>query len=265
LGQTAATQERLQRLAPHSDFRILFEAQLLHAAGRARESLDLVRTIHSPTVGELRCACLWMELMCWSALGEYDRALWLSKELVDLARQLGETLLEGLGMTRAADSYLRRGEYDESEKWFRDAIQVFSAIRNLKAEGLAWDGLGVVFQRKGDSRGAVELHRKALELHRYSGAGIRTESVTRANLGGALHRLGDLSGARNEIEVAVASFRNMGRRSGLGRVLWNLARVYKDQGERQLALTALAEVCGELRAATEPDVVASAEEAQRRW
>ncbi len=264
LGKSEQSIEAVSVLPESSPYKKHLRVRHLIALGESREAQEVLATITGDVNPELRCAMAWTEAVILSSLGDVDAGQHKLRDVVDQTRRAKFPLLEGLAVSQLAGNALRNGHLDLAERYFNEAIVVYSAIRSLPSEADVWDGLGIVSVRRGDFARAVELHRKAIGLHQRYGS-RRLEAVAQANLGSALHRLGDLEGAQVALELGLSAFRAMGRRDGMGKLLMNLARLLLDRGDRERARALAQEVVDELAQASEAAVVSDARQALQTW
>lgn len=94
--------------------------------------------------------------------------------------------------------------------------------------------MGALRRQRGDVVPAIELHRQAIAIFEEL-EDPRGEAQARANLGEALHAVGEFSGAQGEYETSLALNEALNSPEGIGMNCWQLGRLWLDRGERDKA------------------------------
>jgi tetratricopeptide (TPR) repeat protein len=191
-----------------------------------------------------------------AAESELSAAIELNNEYLPAYSAYAELLIEQNQIDRAAEKYRKilekkesaavytllgiledsRGNFDESERNYRKALEIAPEASPIAANNLAWniaaynrgnleealqlaqtnvgrqsgnagfrDTLGWIYYKKGLHAQAVEQLKKAIALDAVQSRGSKTPGVAgyRLRLGQVLAAAGDKSNARREVEVAL--------------------------------------------------------------
>lgn len=174
-----------------------------------------------------------------NALDQRQRAMPRAEEALALARDLGNTLLEGHGLLRVG-LVLRQedGENDRAEPYFLQALDIYRTYEDWEGQAFILTRLGETAGDRGDLTVARARYEEAFSLYQQSGA--------ESSIAASLHYLaritawtGDGDRALPLAEEAVRRFRLVGDRSflmeGLTQVGWLLANHLGDDAAASVA------------------------------
>ena len=171
--------------------------------------------------------------------GDYDRAEELSAESLALARSRDDVkgvaeALTGLGLVRRT-----RGDYAQAEALFREALAIYEGLGEDAGTARALDRLALNFVVTGEFARARPLFERSLALFRRVGD---AHGVALGLYGLAVSRVpGTEAAARSQVDESLDILRAVGDRRTFAKVLWNLADINADAGNREAAAAQFAE------------------------
>ena len=185
--------------------------QLGFIAEASREYQRLLPLIERDRQPELHAAILTNYGYCLIALGDFDRALDLHTDALEMYKQQGQELEQGRELAALGGLYFRTGDLPRSLDTLRTAIDLQARIN---------DGIGQASSLRvaGNAASALELHDVSLEYLRKSAElDLNAHSVarTRVLIASELRALGNLRGAEAEIDKALASSNLLARAEAL--------------------------------------------------
>jgi len=215
--------------------------------------------------------------------GQFDQAIDRLTEALDVFGELGERktasrVLVGLGDAyhRAGDSeralivledavrgfeavgsrrglasahlvrgnvFARLGRLDGAVESFEQAQNHFEALGNSPALATALTNLAAALQSQGRVQRAAELNLRAAGIFERLGD-VRSMARMEYNRGLSLHRIGDLDGALEALEIAIRRFAEIGAPEARVAALTAMARIHLDQVEFEAARDALKTAAG---------------------
>ena len=181
-------------------------------------SYDQTPKIFQARVREYRGLCHWLLSDFEAAEVDYQTALDGSDDAEQIARarvRLGEL----------ADF---RGEYEQAEKLYQQALAEGLAVGNVLVVGRARRGLGILSRKKGDTENAIRHLTQALAAFRQMGE-AREQARVLTSLGRARHARGEYQYALNAHNEALTIFESLNDR-------WRIVQTLTDIGECHQAL-----------------------------
>ena len=142
--------------------------------------------------------------------------------------------LTGVALVRRA-----RGDYEEAEAHYREALSIYGELGDEEATARTLDRLAIALTIAADEARARELFERSLEIFRRLGdstgvaLGLHGLSMARAPGNAAL--------ARAQIDESLEILRGLGDRRNLAKVLWSAAEVAVEVEELESASAYLAE------------------------
>ena len=208
----------------------------LHVWGHYRTLVGLHERIHGRITAPVLNANHLRNLgLCHDSLGEYRRAVELHTQTLAIAREIGHSQGEGVGLGSLGNSHNSLGEYQRAIELHTQALAIFRKIGNRKGEADELGNLGNCRHHLGEDQRAIELLTQALAIFR-EGGHRQGEGDSLANLGLYRHVLGEYQRAIELQTQALAIYRKTGDRSGEGMSLGNLGLCYYSLGEYQRAI-----------------------------
>jgi tetratricopeptide (TPR) repeat protein len=194
--------------------------------GTAKAVLDTARR-HGHVIGEVY-ALHALSSAHWCAC-EYDQALVLVEEALEIAERAGLTALLGPVLSQYGRTYVSMGRLRDSARCYRRALALWSGT---PAPVTALAVLGNVHWELGDLRHAYGLHRHAIRL-----APNRSRELTaQARAGLSAQALGRFDRAVEHYHAGLALCRELDDPPEEAGILSNLAGTYRDLGRYPDAL-----------------------------
>lgn len=125
---------------------------------------------------------------------------------------------------------LRSGQYEESRAAFAEALQMFEQAGDRRGSAEAMNSLGLVCLRLRDLESAVGLFESAADRFTDL-QDIRWQCVCRSNLAEVRIERGDLSAALAELTDLLQVFGNLGDTAMKGNTLWLVAWAHRLEGD----------------------------------
>lgn len=213
-------------------------------------------------------------------LGQYDKALQALREGLELHRSLGSTSAEAASLENLGSISTHLGDLQRAEDYLREALRLWRQNRDPAGESRALGGMGIVYlglgrkmearlafdqayglQREFDdhisaTRILLELGDLALAESKYQDGLTFFEKIlavptveetarTRAlvGAGSASWRLGDPVRALSLYQQALQRQRRSGDRLGEAQTIFAMARVERQQGRLEKALSLSTDAC----------------------
>ncbi|HKX30170.1 MAG TPA: CHAT domain-containing tetratricopeptide repeat protein [Blastocatellia bacterium] len=153
---------------------------------------------------------------------KFEEALQLWQALDD-PQMIGESLLS-LGLVNH-----RIGEYTKARGFYERALPGFPATpEGESSRATVFNNLADTYLRLGETRRALEMYLKSLELKREAG---RSRAITLDNIGSVYAQLGEYQLALDHHLQALDGFRALARRRDEAGALNNLAWLWEDLGD----------------------------------
>ena len=171
---------------------------------------------------------------CFYNLGEYQRAIDLYEEALELFREGGERDGEAASLGNLGNCYGELGQTARSIDFYEQALAIARDTGNRTREAVQLGNLGNRYADMGQTDRAIELYEEALAIARETGERT-TEAFQLGNLGNRYAERGETDRAIELYEEALALFRDLGDRSTEATHMGNLASAFADLGEAQHA------------------------------
>jgi tetratricopeptide (TPR) repeat protein len=159
---------------------------------------------------------------------------WIAERLLDRARREGDRDGEAAALTDLGIIHHEAGESSRAVELLEEALTTARQLGDRSRESDVLGNLGMAYLAVGQMARGREAIERGLASARESGD-RHAEKIALAKLGNAYSALGDdpLSVAAYEAAWALAA--ELGDRLHAARLLWNLAILHEDQGQRGLA------------------------------
>lgn len=161
----------------------------------------------------------------------HDDAVILHTTALERSRANQDAVVEGRALADLAWTYWRIGDYERSETFAAQALEI---CEDRHERSLALNALGNVAWRRRQSARAEQCLKQALDLTRLAGDWSR-EGFVLGDLGMLLDQLGRHDEARRHLDLALALHRKAGEPEGEARVLDHLGAVLRHQGDAREA------------------------------
>ena len=168
--------------------------------------------------------------MAYCLVADCTNAIKYGRQLLDIYRECGKTVEEGILLLNLAMIYEKQSKYAEAGELFQKAINIMREIGDRKGEAVAYGNLGVVFSSLGEYDKAKEHLGKALTITIEIGD-RGGEARCYGNLGSVLESLGEYHKAKEYIEKALSIKIEIGDRKGGATDLANLGKIFHSRGE----------------------------------
>lgn len=212
---------------------LLRELDALAAAGRYQELLDRLAGLPSATVaGRTQIALLAAE--AHGRLGAYADAQRWAAAALDAARSRGEQHAELRARNYQAAIALNRGELDEAEQHFGEALEMARILQDPAAEARCFNNLGIIAFLRGNPKAALASYQPALAAYQRAGL-LRGLAETHHNIGISRRTLRDYRGALQAADQAVRLALEVRDDSLVGLVLTGRAEIHLAMGDAALA------------------------------
>ena len=223
-----------------------------------RQSLDLVELEHGNIRAALR-ACIDNDA-AGPALG-MGAALWRFWQLRGHLREGRGWLAQALALPAAADPSSSRAaalaalagvaywqqEYEAAERHYREALDIYQALRDRRGEAEVLYSLAYLEVIRGAADQALELYERSAAIWRELGNRVGEASASQA-VGMMKLGAGRPPGETVEpVKRAVETFRQVGERFGLANSLHVLAMALRQNGLLEEAIAASREALGRFR------------------
>ncbi|MEM9817582.1 MAG: CHAT domain-containing protein [Cyanobacteria bacterium P01_D01_bin.6] len=181
-------------------------------------------------------------------LGDYGRAIGLYEQSLAIGRELRDrpldTLAPGSFVPRRSDNsveearalgnlglvYQRLGNYRRAIDYFEQSLAIFPNLGDRQSEVLALNNLGSAHRFLDEYERAIDYYSQALILAREIGD-RRSEALPLSNLGDVYASFGDYDRAIESYEQALSIYREVGNRLGEANTLGNIGTIYDGLGD----------------------------------
>jgi tetratricopeptide (TPR) repeat protein len=169
------------------------------------------------------------------AKGDYDRALRYLEQSLAIQQQIGDRQGEGVTLSNISQIYDAKGDYDTSLRYLEQSLAIQQQIGDRKGEGTTLNNISQIYSAKGDYDTSLRYLEQSLAIQQQIGD-RKGESVTLNNIG-QIHKVrGNYDEALRYAEMDLAICREIGDRQGEGVTLNNLATTAHAKGDYDRAL-----------------------------
>ncbi len=175
-------------------------------------------------------AAWFAELDCLDSLGRWKEGEDSAQALLKKARSASDSAREADALGALGLFQLRLGQVEESEKTWKNGLDLVTARGDREQEVTFLNRLGTLYLKTGRSREAWDLFSRAASLAR--NLGDRTlAAAADVNLGSVARRRGDFETARRHLDQALEVYRSMDSVEDIGLVEYNLGAISLMQGQ----------------------------------
>ena len=189
--------------------------------------------------------------------GDYERAVALHRESLELARRAGAGADIASALNNLGNVAFRRGDYERAVALHEESLALSRDLGDRPGMGRAINNLGNVALFRGDHEGATALYGRSLALAREQGDAWGAGAALN-NLGIAARNRGDHAQATALYEQSLSLQRELGEQQGTARALMNLAELAQDRRDHARATALCRESLGLRRQAGDQWGIASA-------
>ncbi|MDZ8031603.1 tetratricopeptide repeat protein [Nostoc sp. DedSLP04] len=171
----------------------------------------------------------------YNSLGQYQRAIEFSQQSLEIKREIGDRNGEGNSLINLGNAYNSLGQYQGAIEFHQQSLEIAREIGDRNGEGTSLNNLGNAYDSLGQYQGAIEFHQQSLEIAREIG-NRNGEGNSLNNLGNAYNSLGQYQRAIEFFQQSLEIKRDIGDRNGEGHSLNNLGSAYNSLGQHQQAI-----------------------------
>ncbi|MEM9542534.1 MAG: tetratricopeptide repeat protein [Cyanobacteria bacterium P01_E01_bin.42] len=182
-------------------------------------------------------ACLTSLGNTYSFLGEYQQAIALHQQSLEIERQIGNRQGEATSLGNLGTVYYSLGEYQQAIAFHQQQLEIARQIEDRQGEANSLGNLGNAYYSLGEYQQAIAFHQQSLEIQRQIG-NRQGEATSLGNLGLAYNSLGEYQQAISLHQQSLEIKRQMGDRRGEANSLYNLSQLYHKVGRVQEGFTA---------------------------
>jgi len=201
-----------------------------------RERIALLRGLldeyvgADPQIRSARASLLGKLGILHHTLGEIPQAIEYYKDVLAIAREIGDRRAEGAGLGNLGLAYSDRGEVAQAIDYYQQALEIAREIGDRGYEETGLGNLGNAYSALGETSRAIDYYQQALEIDQEIGD-RRGEGADLGNLGSVYRDLGEVARAIDYYQQALEIAREIGDRRGEENALGNLGSAYSDLGE----------------------------------
>ncbi|MET0424298.1 MAG: tetratricopeptide repeat protein [Actinoplanes sp.] len=162
---------------------------------------------------EVRGSCLSGLGICAYAVGDYQQAVTLQEQALQLARAARDLVAESRYLGNLGNCRLALGDFDKAAALYAETLATAQTLRDSQTEAASLSNLALTDLCTGEFDRALIRQEKALALSRKTGNRLN-EGTGLGNLGTARLALGDLPGASAAFAEALAIAEDIGDRHG---------------------------------------------------
>ncbi|MEH2211192.1 tetratricopeptide repeat protein [Nostoc sp.] len=171
----------------------------------------------------------------YKSLGQYQLAIDLHQQSLDIAREIGYRDGEGASLRGLGNIFRYLGEYQRAIEFHQQSLEISRDIGDRNGEGSSLAGLGNTYDSLGQYQRAIEFHQQSLEIFRDIGE-QNGEGASLNNLGDTYNSLGHYQRAIEFHQQSLEISRDIGERNGEGSSLMGLGNTYNSLGQYQRAI-----------------------------
>jgi tetratricopeptide (TPR) repeat protein len=135
--------------------------------------------------------------------GEVPEALEYYRQVMEVARDMGNRFAEGMSVGNMATLYFDQGDFTAAQRYFQESIEISREVGNQRGLGIGLGNLAKLHHALGENDKALELYGAALVIVRQIGE-LRIEGGTLGNLGHLLYSEGRLDSAEEHFMQAIS-------------------------------------------------------------
>ena len=162
--------------------------------------------------------------------GQWDRAIAIYKQLLEIFEQNGDTNALAQTYGNLGMLYTDKNDWDRAIKMLERGLEIFTRVGNLDEIAKACGNLGTLYLRKNEWNQAIETYERGLEIFKQVSDqhGI---AKTQGGLGLAYLQKGELNQAIEMMERSLEILEDIGDTPGAGETLAYLGYAYLQMGD----------------------------------
>ncbi|MBX0310870.1 MAG: tetratricopeptide repeat protein, partial [Sulfurihydrogenibium sp.] len=164
-------------------------------------------------------------------MGCLNAALLYHSKSLSLAKELGDTDMQGAILNNIAMIYKNKGELDKALSYYEESL---SLRTNEKDKATTYNNIATVYDNKGDYQKAVEYFQKAIEIHEKYGD-YHSASHDKLNLGDTYRKMKDYENAEKYLSEGLEGVKKVGDKFWEAYGYWCFGSLYRDKGDKKTA------------------------------
>ncbi len=172
--------------------------------------------------------------------GDYEQAILLSRQSVDVYRALGDARGMTVALNNLGNVAIDQGKLEEARARHEECLALRRQLDDKRGIATSLNNLGLVACDQALYEHARALHEESMAIKRAL-EDQRGIAISLNNLGLVARNRGDVARARSLYEESLSLFRQLGWKRGIAMALSNLAVAMRDLDKRAEALTLIEE------------------------
>ncbi|MBD2459957.1 tetratricopeptide repeat protein [Oscillatoria sp. FACHB-1407] len=166
---------------------------------------------------------------------EFQAALQSSQRALEIYRQIGNRMGEGIMLSNLGQVYDTMGQYPQALESYQQALSTHRDISNRSGESNALNGIGLVYSSLGQYPQALEFYQQALVINQHLG-NRSGEATNLNNIGSVYDNLGQYPRALEYYQQSLTISYDLGDRESEATSLNNFGLLYNNLGQSVRAL-----------------------------
>lgn len=159
--------------------------------------------------------------------GEYDKALVLHNEAVNLFKEIGDTLQTARTYYNIAALHDLRSDYERTIEYGLKAIKIFDQLEDLNGQGRVYNLMGIAANVRGDYASSITYFKR--HLQKVTSVKDTLEMATGYNnIGATFQSMGKIDSAIYYLHLAEQLYTNMGGHRNMSSIYQNLGTLYEE-------------------------------------
>ncbi|MEM2899370.1 MAG: DUF2791 family P-loop domain-containing protein, partial [Thermoplasmata archaeon] len=167
--------------------------------------------------------------------GEIDNALQYNRQLLKLARELGDDKRRAEIHRNIGTIMREKNEWEEALENYEKSYKISEKLNEVHGSSESLVLIGEVHWAKGELNKSVEYFKKAISIAERVGD-AKVLAMAYMNLGLVSRHIGELSSALVHYEKSLSFLSNIGDAHEMARAYNNIGHVYWDKGDHGLAI-----------------------------
>jgi tetratricopeptide (TPR) repeat protein len=183
-------------------YRCLGEAY--YNAGELKSAYENIKKAESLTSNKEDLMYIYNKIgLILKEMGYLDDALLYFSRSLSLAKDLGDTNMQGSVLNNIATIYNRKEELDKALSYYEESL---SLRTNEKDKASTYNNIAIICDKKGDYQKAVEYFQKAIEIDEKYGD-YHNASMHKLNLGDTYRKMKDYENAEKYLSEGLEALR----------------------------------------------------------
>jgi tetratricopeptide (TPR) repeat protein len=167
------------------------------------------------------------------SMGYLDNALLYCSRSLSLAKDLGDTDMQGAILNNIALIYKDKGELDKALSYYEESLNLRTNT-NEKEKSSTYNNIATIYYKKGDYQKAVKYLQKAIEIdEKYED--YHKASIHKLNLGDTYRKMKDYENAEKYLSEGLEGVKKVGDKNWEATGYWYFGWLYRDKGDKKTA------------------------------